>query len=162
MTVESHSQRVVIRYDLNGNELNRAQITAKGHTIFVVPRRLCTNKSGSKVAVTNKTADISTHLVLLNEQLELTLRYTGHGKVLYGDVAFSKADEQFCVNDVKFTSTGDILIAEEWSKTVQLLSPFCLPLWVLLHGNVSPTSVSIQNNGHIWVGNNDGYVMDVY
>ncbi|XP_069133235.1 uncharacterized protein [Argopecten irradians] len=161
MTVNSNSQRVVIQYDLKGNELNRAQNTKNGHNIFVVPRRLCTNISGTNIAVTNKTADFSAHLVLLNENLELTLRYVGHGRVIYGDADFRNQEEKFCVNDVKFTFSGNILIAENWSKSVQLLSPVCCPLWVVHHGVVSPTSVSIQNNGHIWVGNLDGSVLDI-
>lgn len=148
-----NSTGVMVRYDCHGRETDRCEHDENGKNIFVLPpRHVCVNNSDTRIAVINIISRSRwNHLLILNRELCTLMRYTGPS-VLTGNSL-----KGFHLNDVKFDARDNIVVAEAFSGTVQLLSPTCEPLHVLLTLDTSPWSLGIH--GHeVWVGDQEGGV----
>ncbi|XP_021340215.1 uncharacterized protein LOC110441417 isoform X2 [Mizuhopecten yessoensis] len=149
--VTDDSTRVLVRYDRWGEEAARCQADGYGGSLFVVPEDVCVNNTGTRVAVINRVSDRRRELVVLDEDLSPVLIYTGP-RVLTGDSLAG-----YSLYGVVFDTRDNILVAECYSKTVQLLSPSCEPLKVLLTMNTTPWAMTIQGN-EVWIGDEKGKV----
>ncbi|XP_021340217.1 uncharacterized protein LOC110441419 [Mizuhopecten yessoensis] len=143
--VTDDSTRVLVRYDSQGRNKTQCQVDGNGRNIFVVPCKVCVNRSGTQIAVINHVNERRSELVVLDKYLSPILIYTGPS-VLTGDALAG-----YVLSCVVFDTRDNIWIAECYSKTVKLLSPTCEPLQVLLTMETSPWSLSLHGD-EVWVG----------
>ncbi|XP_060078954.1 uncharacterized protein LOC132558411 [Ylistrum balloti] len=149
--VTEDSTRVLIRYDRWRKENGRCKRNQFAKNIFVVPEEVSVNKDETKVAVINRICERRRELVLLDKDLSPVSIYTGPS-VLTG-VSLARYD----IRGALFDTQDNILVAEYYSKTVQLLSPSCEPLKILLSIDTSPCALTV-NDDEVWLGDSDGNV----
>ncbi|XP_033761335.1 uncharacterized protein LOC117343127 [Pecten maximus] len=155
---EPDSTSVLVRYNRNGKELARVEKDGHGQDLFVCPFKISTNTTGS-VAVVNAIKERlgASHLVLLDNNLNLTHRYISHGVTLPAEDPLPELTGKFAITDVLFNHQNLILISEGHSRTVQLLDPMCNLLKVLVTDlQTSPFSLALHFNGDLWVGLSGG------
>ncbi|XP_033728213.1 uncharacterized protein LOC117317507 [Pecten maximus] len=151
---EPDSTSVLVRYNRNGKELARVEKDGHGQDLFVCPFKISTNTTGS-VAVVNFTKERlgASHLVLLDNNLNLTHRYIAHGVTLPAEDPLPELTGKLAITDVLFNHQNLILVSEGQSRTVQLLDPMCNLLKVLVTDlQTSPISLALHGNGDLWVG----------
>ncbi|XP_069141911.1 uncharacterized protein PF3D7_1120000-like [Argopecten irradians] len=149
--VTESSTRALARYGKRGREKTRRQNDAYGNNIFVLPLEVCVNSANTQIAVINDINRRRSELVLFDGQLSPELIYRGPS-VLTGDTM-----EGFELAGVMFDSRDNILVAEAFSRTVQLLSPSCEPLKTLLVTDASPRALALHDD-KVWVGDHKGNV----
>ncbi|XP_069101794.1 uncharacterized protein [Argopecten irradians] len=159
--VTANSERVLVRYSAQGEEKGRANHDRRGNVLFIYPTRVRTN--GDVVGVINDTDKYNSHLVLLNTNLTLRLRYLGNGKVVSGEERFDttnyKPDTEYAITDFIFGPLDSIIICEAYSRSVQLLSIDCVPMTTILPTqDYVPCSITITTNDEVWLGFYDGSV----
>ncbi|XP_069101910.1 uncharacterized protein [Argopecten irradians] len=161
--VTADSERVLVRYSRHGQEKGRARHDGRGDVLFIYPGRVRTN--GGVVGVVNGTDKYNSHLVLLNSDLTLRLRYLGNGKVVSGEEKFDtttyKPDTDYFIldSDFIFDSLGNIIICEAYSRSVQLLSRDCVPMTTILPTqDYVPWAITITTDDEVWLGFKDGTV----
>lgn len=158
MSPEPHSTSVLVKYNTKGLEMARAHKDRHGNDLFYVPNKVCLSNTDTVVCI-NFTSSSTSHLVLLDNNLELTRRYIDHGVTVPADQHFPEGSPKFCVTDAVFNHSNLLLISEYFSKTVQLLDRKCNCLKTLVTDEQSgPFSLSFQTNGDLWVGLYDGKV----
>ncbi|OWF36807.1 uncharacterized protein LOC110441099 [Mizuhopecten yessoensis] len=160
--VTANSERVLVRYSSQGQEKDRARYDRRGDPLFVGPYRVRVSNTGVVIGVSNLTDKQNSHLVLLNTDLTLRLRYLGNGKVVSGEEKFDtttyKPETNYAINDFIFDSFDNIIIVEVYSKCVQLLSRDCVQMCTLLPTQ-EYTPVSMTMNGdRMWLGFQNGTV----
>ncbi|XP_033728214.1 uncharacterized protein LOC117317508 [Pecten maximus] len=157
-SIEPASTTVLVRYNRNGKELARVEKDGHGQDLFVIPFKISTNTTGS-VAVVTYTKLGASHLVLLDNNLNLTHRYIANGVTLPAEDPLPELTENFAITDVLFNHQNLILISEGYSRTVQLLDPMCNLLKVLVTDlQTSPFSLALHVNGDLWVGLSGGEI----
>ncbi|XP_069109539.1 uncharacterized protein [Argopecten irradians] len=159
--VTADSERVLVRYSAQGEEKRRARHDGRGDVLFTCPTRVRTN--GDVVGVINVTDKYNSHLVLLNTDLTLRLRYLGNDKVVSGEEKFDtttyKPDTDYAITDFIFGPLDSIILCETYSRSVQLLSRDCVPMTTILPTQDSvPCSITITTNDEVWLGFSDGSV----
>ncbi|XP_021340219.1 uncharacterized protein LOC110441420 [Mizuhopecten yessoensis] len=152
--LKKDSTRVLIQYNSRGLEKARCQTDVFGECLFVVPMDVFVNNKGTRVAVINEIRVNRSELVVLDQDLSPLFVYTGPS-VLTG-----RSLSGFKINGATFDTRDNILVAEENSQTIQLLSPSCEPLKVLRAMEASPWTLSLHGN-EVWVGYDEGEV-DVF
>lgn len=133
--ISHDSQRILARYTESGKEVARAQFDRYGENLFVIPCQVRVGNSGNVVAIANEVNEESAHLVLLDGNFKLKLRFFGEGRVVPGEKkrsSFSKTHKTFYISDVDFDCFDNIVFAESHTRTVQILDPTCQLLQVLL------------------------------
>ncbi|XP_021339876.1 uncharacterized protein LOC110441100 [Mizuhopecten yessoensis] len=156
------SERILIQYSPKGREKGRARFDKRGDVLFVGPSTVMISNTGDVIGVTNDTDKLNSHLVLLNTDLTLRLRYLGNGKVVSGEEKFDtttyKPETKYAINDFIFDSFDNIIFCEVYSKCVQLMSKDCVPLATLLpKQEYIPMSITM-NGDRMWIGFLDGTV----
>ncbi|XP_033730022.1 uncharacterized protein LOC117319298 [Pecten maximus] len=160
--VTADSERVLVQYSSQGLEKGRASHDRRGDALFVRPYRVRTSNTGDVIGVTNCTDNYNKHLVLLNGDLTLRLRFLGHGKVISVEEKFDtttyKPDTMYFIYDFIFDSFDNVVICEKYSACVQLLSRDCVPMATILPTQkIIPRSVTMADE-EMWLGFNDGTV----
>ncbi|XP_033728215.1 uncharacterized protein LOC117317509 [Pecten maximus] len=157
---EPDSTSVLVRYNRNGKELARVEKDGHDQDLFVCPFKISTNTTGS-VAVVNFTKERlgASHLVLLDNNLNLTHRYIAHGVTLPAEDPLPELTGKLAITDVLFNHQNLILISEGYSRTVQLLDPMCNLLKVLLTDlQYRPSSLALHPEGDLWIWLHGGKV----
>ncbi|XP_021367557.1 uncharacterized protein LOC110459555 isoform X1 [Mizuhopecten yessoensis] len=159
-SIDPNSTSVLVKYSSKGTELARAHKDGHGQDLFFVPTNISTSDTGT-VAVVNITGLVpqASHLMVLNNSLNLTHRYIWHGLTVPAEEQLPELTEKFRITHVLFNHLGLLIISELYSRTVQLLDPKCNLLKVLvtdLHD--SPCSLALHADGDMWVGLQDGTV----
>ncbi|OWF46296.1 uncharacterized protein LOC110455925 [Mizuhopecten yessoensis] len=158
-SIELGSTSVVVKYSgATCQEMARAQLDRDGDDLFFLPSRICLNKVCRTVAVINYTSPSMSHLVLLDSHMTLILRYIDHNKVILVNQNLPKITEKFFITDVRFDPFDNIIIAEHYTKEIQLLDKSCQLLRVLVSEQATPWSLALYSNGHLWVGFDNGMI----
>lgn len=160
--VTTESERVLVRYSQQGQDKARAQYNKHGDVLFVRPFKVLCNANGDAIGVLNDMDQVNGHLVLLNADLTLRLRFLGNGTVIPGEEKFDttvyKPDTNFAISDFTFDPLDNIIICEVYSRSVKLLSKDCVPMVTILpEQEHSPTSIMLTAN-EMWLGFYDGTV----
>ncbi|XP_069107874.1 uncharacterized protein [Argopecten irradians] len=149
---------VLVRYNQKGKEIRRVQKDGHGQDMFYIPVRIKKSNTGS-VAVVNFTESGTAHLVLLDNDLNLTHRYIDHGVALHADEPLPGPAQKFMITDALFNHQDLLLISEYYSRTVQLLDPSCNLLKVLVTDLQNPVwSLAQHAGGDLWVGVEGGEI----
>ncbi|OWF35975.1 uncharacterized protein LOC110442287 [Mizuhopecten yessoensis] len=160
--VTASSERVLVQYSPQGQEKGRARYDRRGDPLFVRPLRMKISKTGDILGVLNYTDKDNNHLVLLNTDLTLRLRYLGNGKAVSGEEKFDattyKPETKYAINDFTFYSFENIIIAEGYSRCVQLLSKNGVLIRTLLPTQRYTPLALTMNGDEMWIGVNDGIV----
>ena len=160
LTITDYSQRALARYTSSGERIIMVERDELRQRLFTWPFCVRTNMTGSLIAVVNKTSEDSSHLVILSSDLRLIQRYIGEGIVIGEDQTFCSEHIQrrFHPMDVVFDNDDNFLIAEFYTKTIQLLTENCTRLVTLETFVNIPRSLVYHDNEDIWVGLEDGTV----
>lgn len=160
-SIEPEIPSFLVKYNQNFEELHRVHVDGHGNRLFYVPHKMCTSNTGT-VAVINITSSSAGHLVLLDDNLNVKLRLINQRKVIPADTPISCLSEKFMVMDVLFTLDDLLIIAEAYTRTVQLLDQECRLLKVLLTDLQSPPrALALHRNRDLVVALRNGTV-DVY
>ncbi|XP_021341475.1 uncharacterized protein LOC110442281 [Mizuhopecten yessoensis] len=156
------SERALVRYSPLGREKGRARYDRRGDPLFVGPFRVRFSNTEDVIGVINNTDEDNNHLVLLNADLTLRLRYLGNGKVVLGEEKFDtttyKPETKYAIRDFIFHSFENIIICEYFSRCVRLLSKDCVPMCTLLQTQEHIPMSMTMNGDEVWLGFIDGTV----
>jgi len=166
--------RMLVKLNEEGDEKNRVAYDDLGDGLFVIPERVRANRSGTMVAVTNRTNDPNSpakqgaalamggHLVVLDGNLNLKYRYLGNGVVIpaMNKYSPSTSDTKFVPNDVDFDNKDNIILVDGYTKSVQIRkAEDCSLIRLLLSDTAIPLCVGYSRSDEtFWVGFKSGKV----
>ncbi|XP_033760820.1 uncharacterized protein LOC117342712 [Pecten maximus] len=152
------SHRVLMKCNSNWKMTAEAKHSKHGGNLFVLPYKVSVSSTGKLVAVINQTSDMTSHLMLFDNNFALLLRCIGHENVVLGDRPDFAMTERFNVMDVKFDVTDNLVIIEGYTGTVQVLDPVtCRPLRIIVKEQGSPWTLAVYDK-NMWVGFQDGRI----
>ncbi|XP_069132721.1 uncharacterized protein [Argopecten irradians] len=156
-----NSIRCVVTYK-NKTETNRVEKDAFGDAIFVQPSRVKINKKGDTLAVINRTDKGNSHLVLLNKNLTVKLRYLGDKLQIRHNERFNSLmytpASPYAITDVEYFDEDCLIVSEQYSRCVELLSDDCQRLLTIVPQEAAmPYSIALYA-GTLWVGYFDAQV----
>ncbi|XP_069133148.1 uncharacterized protein [Argopecten irradians] len=156
-----NSIRCVVTYK-NKTETNRVEKDAFGDAIFVKPSRVKINKKGDTLAVINRTDKDNTHLVLLNKNLTVKLRYLGDKLRILHNERFNSLmytpESPYAITDVEFFDEDCLIVSEQYSRCIELLSgDYQRLLTIVPQEAAMPYSIALYA-GTLWVGYFDAQV----
>ncbi|OWF53816.1 uncharacterized protein LOC110445901 [Mizuhopecten yessoensis] len=157
--VTSKSKRVLVRYSQKGERKDRARHDDRGDALFVWPMRMRISNTGEVLGGTNSTDKSNNHLVFLNSDLTVRLRYLGNGKVVSRKEKFDtttyKPDTKYAIADFIFDKFDNIILCEAHSRRIQLVSRDCLPMLTLQSTQEHTPMAMTMTDDDIWLGFTD-------
>ncbi|XP_021344922.1 uncharacterized protein LOC110444895, partial [Mizuhopecten yessoensis] len=158
-SVSAFSTRKIAKYTVKGYKMAEAEYDGHRKRLFIKPSRVATSLSSGDVAVINRTEYETSHLVILDKHLRLKFRYFGDRKIIPSSKRYyGKESVQFCPQDVQYDAGNNILIAELYSCSIQLIDGNGHLLKILHTDEDIPWSLAVHTDHQVWTGYNSGKV----
>ncbi|XP_069118784.1 uncharacterized protein [Argopecten irradians] len=134
----------LVRYSPKGEVLDRAVRDNDGNLLFSTPDKVRGCDESRETAVINLDGKGGNSVVILDAEMKFKLNFKGNAP--------------FHPSDIFFDSGQNILISDRANMSVMLLDSRGRMCRNLLVTTMVPSAISIQANGNLWVGFENGVV----
>ncbi|XP_033758107.1 uncharacterized protein LOC117340456 [Pecten maximus] len=134
----------LVRYSPKGEVLDRAVRDNDGNLLFSIPTKVRGCDESREIAVVSLDSKGDNSVVILDADMKFKLNFKGKAP--------------FHPSDVCFDSGQNILISDRASMSVMLLDSHGHLCRNLLVATVAPSAISIQGNGDLWTGFENGMI----
>ncbi|XP_021357949.1 uncharacterized protein LOC110453359 [Mizuhopecten yessoensis] len=146
----------LVRYNNKGEEIRRIRKDKLGNDLFYSPDKISFNRTGTKMAVINPCGAESSHLLILNKNLEPLWRYFGDMRAVEGNTKFDpnllQSDTNMCLSDVVFDNKDNVVIADKKTNTVKMLNQKMEPVRIVGTYTESPIALAmVHHNQTLWI-----------